>query len=58
MESHSQLDLKAKIRFMIKIAKIIGAIHKHGYVHRYIKPEKILINKQTEEIRLTDFGIV
>ena len=58
MKAHARLDLKAKIRIMTKIAKTIGAIHKHGYVHRDIKPSNILINNRSEEIRLTDFGIV
>ena len=58
MGNHAELDLKAKIRLMIKIAKTVGEIHRHGYVHRDIKPTNILINQRSEEIRLTDFGIV
>lgn len=58
MESNNNLNLKAKIRLMLKIAKTVGEIHRHGYVHRDIKPTNILINQRSEEIRLTDFGIV
>ena len=58
MKQMKGLDLKAKIRIMRNVAKVLGAIHKHNYVHRDLKPSNILINSTTEEIRLTDFGVV
>ena len=58
MQRNSHAKLKSKVSAIIKIADAIGAAHKAGFVHRDIKPSNILINPETEEVKITDFGIV
>lgn len=41
----------------IKIAQILGALHKKGVVHRDIKPGNILLSKDYQQVKVTDFGI-
>jgi len=41
----------------IKIAQILGALHKKGVVHRDIKPGNILVSKDYQDVKVTDFGI-
>lgn len=40
-----------------KISKQLGEIHKSGVIHKDIKPENIIINKNTGAIKIIDFGI-
>ena len=49
--------LKAFLRIAIKLTDILGAIHKENIIHKDIKPENIIINTKTGEIKITDFGI-
>jgi casein kinase II subunit alpha len=43
--------------FMYKILKILHIIHTCGFIHRDIKPQNIIIEKNTNKIYLIDFGI-
>ena len=58
MNNKQGLSCKSKVRILIKIADAIGAAHRAGYVHRDIKPSNILINPETGQVKITDFGIV
>jgi len=58
MNQYLDLGLKSKVRILIRIADAIGAAHRAGYVHRDIKPSNILINPETSQVKVTDFGIV
>ena len=42
---------------MRQLLEVLAYIHSKKVVHRDIKPENILINKQTNEIKIIDFGI-
>lgn len=42
---------------MREIIRIVGEIHKRGVIHRDIKDSNIMINSQTLEVTLIDFGI-
>src|SRR5262245_63668872 len=41
----------------IGIAVALGKLHQRGLVHKDIKPANILVNGNTDEVRLTGFGI-
>jgi casein kinase II subunit alpha len=43
--------------FMYKMLKILHTIHTCGIIHRDIKPQNIIIEKDTNRIYLIDFGI-
>lgn len=58
MNKYGSLSLKSKVQTLIKIADAIGAAHRAGYVHRDIKPSNILINPESGQVKITDFGIV
>lgn len=44
-------------RMGMQIAAGLSAAHGRGMVHRDIKPANVLIEKETERIKLTDFGL-
>jgi predicted ATPase len=51
------LPLNEFFPIAIKIASIIDSIHDSEIIHKDIKPENILINPKSQEIKVTDFGI-
>ncbi|MGD8606842.1 MAG: serine/threonine-protein kinase [Myxococcales bacterium] len=45
---------------MARLASILHSVHRHGYVHRDIKPEHILLNRRGYgelDLHLLDFGV-
>ena len=55
--AHAKFELVDFLKIGIEVAKILGELHTQGVIHRDIKPQNILYNPQTEEVKLTDFGI-
>ncbi|MCS6792099.1 MAG: AAA family ATPase [Oscillatoriaceae bacterium SKW80] len=45
------------LKIAIKIAEILGLIHKNKIIHKDINPYNILINPKTQEVKITDFSI-
>ncbi len=41
----------------IAIARILEGLYRHRVIHKDIKPENILINPHTKQVKLTDFSI-
>ena len=52
-----KLDVETIIEFATQLADGLSAAHARGVVHRDVKPANILIQDDTESIKLTDFGL-
>lgn len=49
--------MKRFLSLSIRIAEILGELHQANVSHRDIKPHNILINPETDVLKITDFGI-
>lgn len=52
-----QADPRKAARLLAKVADALAYLHRAGVIHRDIKPQNILLDKQGEP-RLSDFGLV
>ena len=55
--AHGPLPLADFLAFALQITRILADVHEQGVVHRDIKPTNILVDPDTREIVLADFGI-
>lgn len=51
------LNLKDILHIAISLAEGIGDIHSRFIIHKDIKPQNIIVNPQTLEVKIIDFGI-
>eukprot|EP00201_Polytomella_parva_P008911 CAMPEP_0175058000 /NCGR_PEP_ID=MMETSP0052_2-20121109/11589_1 /TAXON_ID=51329 ORGANISM="Polytomella parva, Strain SAG 63-3" /NCGR_SAMPLE_ID=MMETSP0052_2 /ASSEMBLY_ACC=CAM_ASM_000194 /LENGTH=415 /DNA_ID=CAMNT_0016323301 /DNA_START=287 /DNA_END=1534 /DNA_ORIENTATION=+ len=42
--------------YTYQMCRALGAIHKQGICHRDIKPQNLLVNTETHQLKLCDFG--
>ena len=56
IRERSPLSLELAVNIMSQILSGIEVAHKHGIIHRDIKPQNILITDDNE-VKITDFGI-
>lgn len=52
-----QLDITTFLKWSLRIADALSSLHEKDIIHKDIKPHNILVNPDTEEIKLIDFGI-
>src|SRR5262245_59138032 len=57
LDRAGQLPLKEILRIGLQIAEGLAAAHRHGVVHRDVKPANILLENGVERAKLTDFGL-
>ncbi|MGK7933982.1 MAG: AAA family ATPase [Microcystaceae cyanobacterium] len=51
------LSLESKLKIAIKISEGLGYIHNAKIIHKDINPANLVINLETEELKIIDFGI-
>lgn len=55
--SEKRLRLEEVLAIAIQIAEGLGDIHSNYIIHKDIKPQNIIINKDTGVVKIIDFGI-
>ncbi len=57
LDATGQFSLKEILRIGLQIAAGLAAAHRHGLIHRDVKPSNILLENGIERVKLTDFGL-
>lgn len=52
-----KLELETKLKIACNIAKALGEIHHEQVIHKDIKPQNILVDINSHDIKIIDFGI-
>lgn len=55
--AQEEILLQDFLHIAIKIADILGGIHNRNIIHKDINPSNIVLNPETRQLKLIDFGI-
>jgi predicted ATPase/signal transduction histidine kinase len=53
----TKIGLEEFLCFSIHLAEALAALHAHKIIHKDIKPQNIIVNPETGQVKLTDFSI-
>ena len=57
LQRDGQLPIADACRIMSEVASALAHAHEHGVVHRDIKPQNVLVERENGRCLVTDFGI-
>ena len=57
MQAEEKPGVRPFLGRAIRLAEILGQLHERGVVHKDINPRNILVNTETGETRIIDFGL-
>ncbi|MEK7990062.1 MAG: AAA family ATPase [Thiotrichaceae bacterium] len=52
-----RINIETFLKIAIQLARAIGELHQHNIIHKDIKPSNIIVNLETEQVKITDFSI-
>ena len=53
----AELPWQRRLRWLVDVARALGAAHRSGLVHRDIKPENVMVRDEDGLVKVLDFGI-
>jgi PAS domain S-box-containing protein len=54
---NNPLNLTEFLAIAIQLAETLGKLHQNNLIHKDIKPQNIIINPKTKQVKLTDFSL-
>ncbi|WP_225409579.1 trifunctional serine/threonine-protein kinase/ATP-binding protein/sensor histidine kinase [Stigmatella hybrida] len=57
LEERGALGVETFLDYAIRITTALGHIHRHGVIHKDIKPQNIIVNPDTGLLKIADFSI-
>ena len=57
LEREGKLSEGEAVRITVGVARALEAAHRHGFVHRDVKPENVMLDGEDRQVLLMDFGV-
>lgn len=55
--SYRRLEIVEVIEIFASVAETLAEVHAAGVIHKDIKPHNIIVDRDSRDVRLTDFGV-